>query len=400
MKTYSIPAGNIDALRAEIEKMNRRAKKLGKPDIELTDAGYTDVRDVDGKIYRTYQVQVAGLLPGIAGWRLVAVINHDAAKENIVKVLPGETLPESYRTAESWCGHCKTNRYRTDTFILGNAGELKQVGRNCLADFLREGDAESIAAYWENYLHILDVCDDAESEEFRGFRRADMWELESFLGSVHVCMRAFGWASASSAGSGRCTADDAMQKITHSGSKEFIEAIEDWLSANPWTEKDMVLVKSVIAWAKALGSENDYLYNLGVIARAEYITMKTYRLAASMIVAYQKVVERETKQRDAVSISKHFGTVGKRETFTLTLEKVMPLASEYGVTHLHIFHDSTGNRAVWFGSNPLGRIITDQGGAAFHAVADNATVEIKATVKAHEVRKGVPQTILTRCKLA
>ncbi len=45
MKTYNIPAGNIDALRAEIEKMNRRARKLNRPAIELSEIGYTDNSD-------------------------------------------------------------------------------------------------------------------------------------------------------------------------------------------------------------------------------------------------------------------------------------------------------------------------------------------------------------------
>lgn len=403
MKTYNIPAGNIDALRAEIDKMNRRARKLGKPVIELTELGHTDHK-AKGKIARTYQVQVAGALPGISGWRLVAVINHDAAKQNIVKVLPGETLPEFYRTADAWCDHCKANRYRTDTFVLGNgAGELKQVGRNCLADFLREGDAENIAAHWERYLHVLDICEDAESEGFLGCRGTAMYDLADFLRATLICTRAFGWCSVSKANDeARCaTADDAFQLVSGGAVREFNEAVNDWLEKNPWTEKDDAYIQAVIVWAKSLGGENDYLYNIGVIARAEDITRKTYRLAASMIVAYQKANENESKQREAVAISRHFGTVGKRETFILTLEKVLPLASDYGVTHLHVFHDAAGNRAVWFGSNPLGIIVTSETmGAAFHAVSDGETVKVKATVKAHEIRKGIAQTILTRCKLA
>lgn len=404
MKIYSIPAANIGRLREEIEKMNRRARKLGKPVIELSEIGYEDHKNKEtGEIKRTYQVQVAGELPGISGWRLVAVLNHDAAKENVVKVLPGETLPESYRTADAWCDHCKTNRYRTDTFVLGNEiSELKQVGRNCLADFLREGDAENIATYWERYIHVLDMCEEAEDYGWRGCRGSAMYDLDEFLRATLICTRAFGWCSAAKAkDEGLCaTADDALSLASGSATKELKKAVHDWQEKNQWSEKDSAYIQAVITWAKALGGENDYLYNLGVIARANYITVKTYRLAASMIIAYEKANEKEAKQREAATVSNHFGTVRKRDTFTLKLEKVIQFTGEYGTTHLHIFHDVAGNRAIWFGSNQIGKLVAHEDrGAEFIAPEYGETIKVKATVKAHEERNGVAQTILTRCKL-
>lgn len=387
MKIYNIPARNIDALRAEVEKMNHRARKLFQKEISITELGYKDRKQPDGQIYRTYQVQVEGDLPGVSGWRLIAVINHDAAKENIVKVVYGEILPAYYRSASASCDHCKTNRYRTDTFLLGNAaGELKQVGRNCLADFLREGNAENIAAFWEFYFHIIEVCEDAESMEFRGGFGCAMYDLAEFLRYSLICIRAFGWCSVSKANDeGLCaTADDAFGLTTGAATKELNKDVQDWLEKNPWTDKDSEYVKGIIAWAKELGGANDYLYNLGVIARAEYVTKKTYKLAASIIMTYRKECEMESEQMQ----SHHFGTIGKREVFTLILEKVIELAGDYGLTSLHIFHDEKGNRAVWFAS-----------GEGMSKIDKNRPHHIKATVKDHSEKKGIAQTILTRCNV-
>src|SRR6188474_1381037 len=76
-----------------------------------------------------------GEFPRANGWTFVAKIEHTVAG-NLISCAPGETLDESYRTAKAHCDHCNTQRGRTETFVIRSPeGELKQIGRNCLADF-------------------------------------------------------------------------------------------------------------------------------------------------------------------------------------------------------------------------------------------------------------------------
>jgi hypothetical protein len=80
----------------------------------------------------------------------------------------------------------------------------------------------------------------------------------------------------------------------------------------------------------------------------------------------------------------HVSTVGQREEFTLTINKLMELDGMYGMTYIHIMTDANGNAFVYKGSKELG----EQG----------ATVTVKATVKEHGAYNGVAQTIINRPK--
>ena len=91
----------------------------------------------------------------------------------------------------------------------------------------------------------------------------------------------------------------------------------------------------------------------------------------------------ERAERDAAS--EWVGEVGKRIELTLNVNHVVTLCGEYGMTFINLCRDDFGNAVVYKGSNDL----------KFHA--DKVTV--KATIKAHETRDGVKQTIISRPKI-
>ena len=91
----------------------------------------------------------------------------------------------------------------------------------------------------------------------------------------------------------------------------------------------------------------------------------------------------ERAERDAAS--EWIGEVGKRIELTLNVNHVVTLCGEYGLTFINLCRDDFGNVVVYKGSNDL----------KFHA--DKVTV--KATIKAHETREGVKQTIISRPKI-
>jgi len=95
--------------------------------------------------------------------------------------------------------------------------------------------------------------------------------------------------------------------------------------------------------------------------------------------------ERSTKiaaQREADAATAHVGTVGERRDFDLTVEKVLSFEGQYGFTYINLCRDLDGNIIVYKGSN------------AFEV----GPVRVKATIKAHDVREGVPQTLISRPK--
>ena len=94
------------------------------------------------------------------------------------------------------------------------------------------------------------------------------------------------------------------------------------------------------------------------------------------------VAERKAKFAAQDANSQHVGTVGKRDTFTLTVQWVKYFEGAFGATYIHGLKDAAGNVVIYKGSKCLGE--------------RGATVTVKATVKEHGERDGVKQTIISR----
>ncbi|QWY83557.1 hypothetical protein [Rhizobium phage RHph_X2_26] len=88
----------------------------------------------------------------------------------------------------------------------------------------------------------------------------------------------------------------------------------------------------------------------------------------------------EVRQRDADS--EFVGEVGKRELFAVDIVGVATLASMYGDQYLHFMKDPAGNVLVYKGSAKLGE--------------KGAAVRFKATIKQHNERDGIKQTVVSR----
>lgn len=360
---------HLDAATQKIAELNRRAVKLKMPKLGFT------VGEVCGD---EIEVAIFGQMPVLSGWHLVASLNHEeSTSEAILNVVPGEVLPEHFRHSRE-CEHCRTNRYRKDTFVVRHDnGEYKQVGRNCLAVFLGTTDAERWLAISLWMAAAMTALDGADQDGWHGFNAPPAYTIEEYLDAVESCIWAFGWSNGSS------------ENPTKRQALSYLERGLYWdlwkkevHSRCPNGRTDIIDIQAAIAWAKNLPTDdsNDYLYNIGNIARAGYVTRKTAGYAASILISFQ----REQAKKETSVVSRHFGTVGKREVFELTLERVTPLDSMYGVTYLHHFTDASGNISVWFGSKEI-------------YIETGKTATVKATVKQHNERNGIAQTILTRC---
>ena len=116
------------------------------------------------------------------------------------------------------------------------------------------------------------------------------------------------------------------------------------------------------------------------------LTEKQSAAVLKGIDARQVKLEQWAQQRaERDAASEWIGYIGKRIELTLTVNHVVTLCGNYGVTFINLCRDDDGNAVVYKGSNDL----------KFHG--DKVTV--KATIKAHETRDGVKQTIISRPKI-
>jgi len=103
----------------------------------------------------------------------------------------------------------------------------------------------------------------------------------------------------------------------------------------------------------------------------------------SMLAKAKAKAAAKIEARNApATIGRHVSTVGQREVFTLTINKLMELEGMYGISYIHIMTDENGNTFVYKGSKELGEV--------------GDTVTMKATVKEHGAYNGLAQTIINR----
>lgn len=97
-----------------------------------------------------------------------------------------------------------------------------------------------------------------------------------------------------------------------------------------------------------------------------------------------KAAERRAERVAADRNSQHVGAVGARVELTLRCEKVFSFDGFYGTTHINLCRDEANNVIVYKGSNSF---------------EEGTTFRVKATIKAHEERDGVAQTLISRPKV-
>lgn len=398
---YHVPVENLDRLRDKLAKLNRRASRNGVAPIawgevgrftkkkadysRLDDLGRPWMRDIDYA-----HVVVENRVVKVAGWTFTATLEHAGEAGNILRRVPGAPgdIPTTYRDADPWCDHCRTRRRRNDTYLLlSDDGEWKQVGSNCLSDFL--GTSPTYAAAMAEYLLSVKTAmgeDDFSGGGSRGYPGID---AKHFLAFVHRSINTSGWVSKGKAktdfyGELRATADIAETMYINWRDKTRDRTTGKLYETAP-TDEELAVAGEALEWARALEGElDDYLHNLKVATAGSTMTWRSAGLVASVIPAMNRAKEREIKRaeyRKRAAASEYIGEVGKPLTFTGTVVMLKELDGVYGVTYLTKFVEGDGNTVVWFASRPLDR---------------GVTYRLTATVKAHRDYNGAKETVITR----
>jgi uncharacterized protein (DUF2147 family) len=397
--TFVIPEENWTEFQERFAKLQRKGQKLGQPiSFDVLSKELVQV-DENTSEYR-YTVKVTGQEPVINGWQMIAVIQHEGHL-NIFRRFPGaqdETvaIPEQYRTAQPVCEHCNTTRDRNDTFLVMEeaTGQFRQVGRNCLRDFIGHGDPLALARFFEEVSSTLGLAEEADEGRDYGRREKQYMYLSGFLAHVQCMIEAHGWVSRSRASDYEtATADAALSNMYCQANR-----IKNRDGSPAWQDPDdahYTRAEAAVIWFRQWASENsrrvlenEYLHNLSVAVgeEGEMFSARNTGLVASLMSLYARELEQEIVRKRERAIRQHVGTVGKRETFELTVSGFTYIEGDFGTTTLVSFIEGNGNRVKWFASN-------------CPDLQDGETYTVKATVKAHDEYKGVPQTVITRAKV-
>jgi hypothetical protein len=388
-RTYTVRVENREDVESSLVSLQRKAVKLGVPNFSWkwgeerliqqgtwNPAGHVSDLQIEAhKDYVGISLTITGVENiGVKGWQVVAALEHTAKGMPIIYNTSG-SIPQQYQAAEPHCDHCGIDRRRIWTYILQNTttGEYKQVGSTCLKDFTGHA-VDGIASYGELLKDVFGAITGGES---LGNGRRAWTSLLVFLSDIASLISQYGWTPKSA---------------EHSASPSTITIYERHVNAKvriDVSEDDTKVAEATIEWARNLSEDmrrqSDYMHNLHVISTHMFVEPRHEGIAASMIAAYKRAKEQEAKRAQSPT-SKHVGTVGKREKFSLTLERKFSFEGQYGYCYKLIFVDSLGNKVVWFT-------------ASGSDMKEGQTYNLLGTVKAHTVYKGTAQTEVTRCKI-
>lgn len=390
---------------ANFEKMARRARKINGSEIRAEIVEIIERKTGEDAYGRDmfddfYRVRVDAEPVKIEGYTFLAVIDHINDAGNIVKVLPntGAELPVSYRTAKPFCQHCNSLRTRRNTFVLrcDATGEMKQIGKNCFADFIGR-DPKQVAA-WAMMLGTMVGGGDSEDDFDGAYGMRDLRyiALFTYLGHTAAIMRVHGWMSGKTAKAHG--GEEGGMKPTSERAHLNMEPPKARKGEMPFkvekvTDEDRKLARAAIDWVLTLDKRrnlSDYEHNILVLAKSPYIERKSEGFAASIIPTYLRAQEKAAiakKKAVGTENSVHVGAINERIEFG----KVRVVAAFSGLSggfevHRYRFATAEGNLLLWSASKTQELIQGDE-------------VTLVGTVKRHDEYEGMKRTYITRCKI-
>lgn len=315
-------------------------------------------------------------------YEVIAVLEHNAlgTAENMIHVIKeGTTIPLKYRTAESICEHCNSNRQRNKTVLMQDkAGNIKQIGTTCIKEYTGIDGIDIIAAYQD----IHDICID-ENKLYADYERIGNYpKYENTLEYLAAC----------------------IQIIKESGYDKESTKYKAWeiSDTDRQDKKYFEIAEKVIEYFKnnSFDESQNFLNNIKIAVSGEYTKISGF--VAYAILAYEKQLEYEAKKaaERAGKQSEYIGKIGDKINVELTLKKRITYEFSYSaynstLNYIYIFEDSNGNEYKWNSSKCLERIVNNE----CVYINEGEKVTLKGTIKGHEEYKDQKQTVLTRCKI-
>ena len=392
-----------EAIKA-LQKLIKRAHKAGNTDIRYEIGEETTVKrsyeteDQEGnRVMKTAMVpvlmfRVFGEAPKYADYVFAGKVEFLDDKNQLLHKIPGteiELAPRFLKT-DCFCDHCKVKRTRADVFIVHNVktGEQKQVGRQCLRDFLGIDNPEKITRRFSFWAEVKEFSEGRD-------RGPAYWSLQEILELGAADCRIRGFVSKAYSSEKNPPTMFRIENTIWPGKEQKDKEFADMMKAQVTAEDKAVVEESKKYFASLDPKGNEYLTNCKVLLTYDVLLKhKHLGLVVSAIAAYLKHADKlKLLAKEAQKGPSNFVGAPKEKLkdIEVTLEKIVNLGqssfNRYAETKLMLYSDAAGNKYSWISDNAWSPGVGE-------------TVKINATVKAHKEYNGVKQTVLTRVKQA
>lgn len=404
---YDIPEWNVEKLVAIVDKLNKRAAKLGVPPVRIDEVGKKQVKD-SSKHYpglkpeeiptiTVYQLKIEGEPPKLAGWTFLATLDHNTMPgQVVVNTVPGQSIPREFFTAQPVCDHCNKARRRNETFVLRHDdGKYMKVGRQCLRDFLGHDPSRAVAALQVmfNLIAQLGNMDDDNHDGGGSSRIPPRVDKETVLIFAAAVINKEGWVPRSASNETRPATVTGVQYAMFPPYRASEYETAKWRdyrnSLDLENEKFKQEAQAAIKWLEEQpDGTSEYMHNLKLISKADGVPVNMLGYWVSLIAAYHKAQDRQrlAASNNANKVNEYFGNVGDKIEVEVTLNKITHIPSQWGAVHLHNFSTKDGRTLTWFANT--GNADMEQG----------KQYKIKGTIKKHAEFNNWKQTQLTRVK--
>ena len=383
---YYIPKYYLSKLNSLVKALSKKTKvvyKVYDTDTHLETAQLFVVdENTGGVVMRAFNYLVIGVELEvdykIGDYELVAELEHTDGGNIIRKINYSYDVPEFYRSTKCYCEHCKTNRYRKNTFLLvDKSGNYKQVGSNCLNEYTGV-DSEALVNKCSNLSFIIEsITGEVEDEAFKEYLKSNWRSYESVEDMANLF----------------------YQLLLKNGYKKEANNPFDGLNDLEYKKELEPEVKKLLDVINTDWYEegNDYCYNVSVVLKLQYIEVKHWRILMSYLnsamIYLQKKLEREMALKGLNN--NYLGEVGKRIEFDVKAIKLLYTKwTNYSYngeeTYVYRILTTTNSVVIWSTGNIL--TVEDDKFKCYNRYFKS----IKATIKSLEEYKGEKQTVVTR----
>lgn len=256
-------------------------------------------------------------------------------------------------------------------------GGLAQIGRNCLADYLRN------AEYAERFLSFMDgmerieraLGEDDGDDSWDGGSREYSYAVVSIVALAIVATREYGYIS-------KKMAETQEDLITTSARIALhLEPLSRVRIPDP-TPADLVEAEEIVSHLAGIVPNGDYEHNLKTLAELGHCTQRQFGYVASMPAHINRERDKAAKAAAPRTESQWVGEVGKKLTIDLTVRRAITVEGYYGVSYIYRMTDANGNVVVWK--------------TATADLSEGDHITLTAKVDAHEVYRDERQTRVKR----
>lgn len=366
-ETVSIPLGSKKDFLNDLSRLNKKARKIGFPEIKAVvhDQIYNDIKDDISS--PTLRVDLETLdVSNQFKYKPLAKIIYSVVDDKVtglVKLICAtEYSAQLLKLAErsAICQHCNQDRFRKEVYVLEhNDQELFTVGSSCIEDFVSGLDFNTMK-YWD----II-----AELKQTIQYSWSNYQSYSNYYPLKDVLMKSI--ISIENNGFHKSVEPNSTKK----------DVLNNWGVIQDLSEETKNKAFEILNWIQEMPDQedNNYLMNIKNIGQANFVDHALMGIAVSIPIAY------ENTHKPVKTSGGYLGEIGKHLEGEAVLISHKVCDTSFGISHLYTF-EMNNSQVVWFSSKNM-QIEPDQ------------KFSLRAKVKSHNSFRDTKQTMVNYTKL-